>query len=170
MSAFMVSDRHIAYLVLAFRRYHARPGRGVTLFAAELAEMARMLKAACEASIVAAYPNNAEPCPSCGELVCNPRIGYDPRRPAEWTLPIPAPAGWRPGVPAPCPFAVVEMPPEDSLGITPIGTIKAAQCYVYQAIEAPTWEHSEAKRTMELLITEAISSLPGYEDAPWGIP
>jgi hypothetical protein len=169
MSAFMVSDRHIAYLVLAYRRYHARPGRGITVMSHELAEMARVLKAECARSIECRYPKGRLLCPSCGAYVCDPAVGYDPARGVKWLLPTPPPVSWRPGVAAPCPFAKVEIPDNDTMAITPIGAIKLVESYQYQASEHEDWDGSHAKRITDLIKSEAITCLEGYEAAPWSI-
>lgn len=169
MSAFECSDLHIAFLVLAFRRYVARPGSGITLLSHEIDEMARVLKAENRRSVSHRYPRDNKPCPACGETVCDPRVGYDPSRAATWLLPTPPPVGWRPGVAAPCAFAKVEIPPSDRLSITPVGTIKLAHCYQYQANEHDGWETSKAKQITDRLIDAAIGHLDGYEAAPWSI-
>jgi len=46
-------------------------------------------------------------------------------------------------------------------------TIKLIHCYSYQSCEHPEWEISEAKAFCQSLESEAISQLPGYDDAPW---
>lgn len=167
MSAFMVSDNHIAFLVLAVKRYTAPPGSGVTLFSHELAEMARVLKAECMRSVTHRYAHNpdmAKPCPGCGEIVCDPRIGWDPHR-------EPVAPEYR-GVPRPCPFAMVAIPhTPEVIGVemTPVIAIKSALCYQYQSNEHDGWESSQAKRITDRLIDSAIAALDGYAAAPWGI-
>ena len=168
MSAFQVSDNHVAYLVLALKRYTARPGSGVTLFAHELAEIGRVLKAECLRSVTHRYahiPEMVKPCPGCGEIVCDPRVGWDPQRePCEAN-------GFR-GVPRPCPFAVVAIPhtPEViGVAMTPVIAIKSALCYEYQSNEHPGWESSQAKRITDQIRDSATAALDGFEQAPWGI-
>ena len=169
MSAFMCSDNHLAFLVYAFKRYCAPPGSGITMFSHELAEIGRVLKAENARSVAVRYAHDAKPCPSCGEIVCDPRIGYDPARD-----PRNDPQGR--GIPAPCPFAVVPLPAADQIeastgcAITPVAAIKLAQCYQYQANEHDGWEGSRAKDITDRLIGAAIGKLPGYESAPWGLP
>ena len=53
--------------------------------------------------------------------------------------------------------------------MTPVQAIKAAQCLRYQSCEHPGWDDSEASRFCERVISAAISMLPGYDAAPWGI-
>ena len=47
--------------------------------------------------------------------------------------------------------------------------IKLAQCYDYQACEHPEYEASDAKQLIKAIISKAITKLPGYESAPWGL-
>ena len=51
----------------------------------------------------------------------------------------------------------------------PIAIIKIAQCLRYQSCEHPEWENSQANRIVDTAITKAISKLPGYDAAPWGL-
>jgi hypothetical protein len=53
--------------------------------------------------------------------------------------------------------------------IEPVQVLKAIACYEYQSCEHPGWEVSEAKEFCEALRIHAINSLPGYDDAAWGI-
>ena len=53
--------------------------------------------------------------------------------------------------------------------IEALTTIKACECYDYQASECPDWQQSEAYRVVESIKSAAIHHLPGYEKAPWGI-
>jgi len=55
------------------------------------------------------------------------------------------------------------------LAITPIQAIKAARCFQYQACEHPTWRTSQAFNMMESLILNAIARLDGYDEAKWDI-
>ena len=52
---------------------------------------------------------------------------------------------------------------------SPVEIIKAAQCLEYQSCEHPTWEKSPVYRLLKWIMSEAIRSLPGYEQAPWGL-
>lgn len=52
---------------------------------------------------------------------------------------------------------------------TIIGALKAIDCLEYQSCEHDGWNESEAKRFLEDLRKTLISTLPGYEDAPWAI-
>ncbi len=47
--------------------------------------------------------------------------------------------------------------------------IKAIQCYNYQACESDDWESTTAHEITKNLMSHAISKLPGYDKAPWGI-
>lgn len=53
--------------------------------------------------------------------------------------------------------------------ITPVQTIKAVRCFEYQACEHPDWEKSEAKSFCDSLTVYAIQHLPGYDDAEWEV-
>jgi len=53
--------------------------------------------------------------------------------------------------------------------IDPVVVLKQCQCYDYQACEFDGYNDSEAKRLVESVQSRAISRLPGYEDAKWGI-
>jgi len=52
----------------------------------------------------------------------------------------------------------------------PVRIIKAAQCYQYQACEHDGWQTSWARKATDAVISNAIDSLPGYKQAPWGSP
>lgn len=56
----------------------------------------------------------------------------------------------------------------DVRNVSQIRVIKAAHCYAYQSCEHDGWEHSEAKRVIEAIESEAASRLPDYDAAPWG--
>jgi len=57
----------------------------------------------------------------------------------------------------------------DVLGIDPVKTLKLIACYEYQACEHDGWEASEAHAYCQALRRSAINALPGYDDAPWGL-
>ena len=48
-------------------------------------------------------------------------------------------------------------------------SLKAIDCYEYQACEHAAWQKSEAYAFCQMLRSHVISCLPGYEAAPWGI-
>lgn len=50
----------------------------------------------------------------------------------------------------------------------PVTVLKLIDCYEYQSCEHPGWEESQAKRLSGQLRKQAISKLPGYDEAPWG--
>ena len=53
--------------------------------------------------------------------------------------------------------------------IDAVGILKAIDCYSYQSCEHPGWEGGSAYAFCEALRRKAISHLPGYDVAPWGI-
>lgn len=53
--------------------------------------------------------------------------------------------------------------------LSAVETLKAVACYEYQSCEHPEWETSEAKAFCEALTSQAIHSLPGYDDAAWAV-
>jgi hypothetical protein len=53
--------------------------------------------------------------------------------------------------------------------LDPVQALKAIACLEYQSCEHPDWEASEAHRFAEAFRCEAISRLPGYEEAAWEI-
>jgi len=53
--------------------------------------------------------------------------------------------------------------------LAPVEVLKAIGCYCYQTCEHKGWGKSEAKRVMDDLRDFAISKLPGYEAAAWGV-
>lgn len=53
---------------------------------------------------------------------------------------------------------------------TPIELLKLIHCYEYQSCEHEGWEKSEAARYCRDLERSILCSLPGYEEAPWGLP
>ena len=52
----------------------------------------------------------------------------------------------------------------------PVQVLKSCSCYAYQSCEHPQWEESEAFSFIEALKDYAVSALPGYEEAEWGVP
>lgn len=52
---------------------------------------------------------------------------------------------------------------------TLIEALKAIDCLEYQSCEHPEWETCEAKKFLDSLRKTLISTLPGYNDAPWAI-
>jgi len=46
---------------------------------------------------------------------------------------------------------------------------KAIHCYEYQSNEHEGWNSSEAKKYCEALSSSLVRTLPGYDEAPWGI-
>jgi hypothetical protein len=66
----------------------------------------------------------------------------------------------------PIPYAFTIVPKRT---ITPVQTIKAAQCFEYQACEHHGWKESTTKRIIDALTSAAIGKLPGYQEAAWEI-
>jgi hypothetical protein len=54
--------------------------------------------------------------------------------------------------------------------VTAVQTLKAIRCYEYQACEHEGWKTSEARAFCRALETLAIHALPGYDKALWEIP
>ena len=54
-------------------------------------------------------------------------------------------------------------------GFDPVQVLKAIDCYEYQASEHPEYKTSEARNFCQALRKAAISSLAGYDEAAWGI-
>ena len=50
-----------------------------------------------------------------------------------------------------------------------VEVIKACDCFVYQSCEHPGWGKSLAKLIVHAIRERAISELPGYQEADWGI-
>jgi hypothetical protein len=50
-----------------------------------------------------------------------------------------------------------------------IQVIKLCHHYAYQACEHPGWKDSEACRLVKAIESHAVPTLPGYDDAPWGL-
>lgn len=47
--------------------------------------------------------------------------------------------------------------------------LKQVQCFDYQACEPNDWRDSQAHALMDAIQSKAITMLPGYDAAPWGI-
>lgn len=53
--------------------------------------------------------------------------------------------------------------------ISALQAIKAVQCLEYQSCKTADWRDTDAKRFCDWVMSEAISQLPGYEQAQWSI-
>lgn len=53
--------------------------------------------------------------------------------------------------------------------ITALQVLKAIRCYEYQSCEHPKWEASEAQSFCQVLRLSAIAELPDYDKAEWVI-
>lgn len=51
----------------------------------------------------------------------------------------------------------------------PVVILKLLACYDYQACETPDYERSIACKIANEIRKNAVTFLPGYEDAPWGL-
>src|ERR1700746_2319525 len=58
--------------------------------------------------------------------------------------------------------------PDSTPALTAVEALKALDCYEYQSCEHPEWEQSIAFKFCSSLRHALISTLPGYESAPWG--
>lgn len=47
--------------------------------------------------------------------------------------------------------------------------LKILSCYEYQSCESDDWYDSVAYKLVNVLRARLVSTLPGYEDAPWGL-
>ena len=45
--------------------------------------------------------------------------------------------------------------------------LKLCDCYVYQSCEHPEWTDCNANKIIQMVRSEAIGRLPGYDAAPW---
>jgi hypothetical protein len=50
-----------------------------------------------------------------------------------------------------------------------VTALKAVDCYEYQSCEHPGWQTSQSRAFCEELRSSLIGQLPGYDAAPWGI-
>ena len=142
MSAFMVDDAHIDYLVTAVRAQRDRcrhvylrsPERGteiVDLSTYTDTELGRLLLGTNLRSMMARYEDRLEP----GELNAPEAYRY-----RHWNGPQSA-----------------------------VQTIKACDCLTYQSCEFDEWGDSLAHAVVESLREAAIGSLPGMDAAAWEI-
>lgn len=51
-----------------------------------------------------------------------------------------------------------------------ITVIKACHCLEYQCSDWSGWAESDAKKYLDWIERAAVNALPGYDEAPWGIP
>lgn len=59
--------------------------------------------------------------------------------------------------------------PSQSWTPCPVKILMAIKCYEYQSCEHPEWETSSAKRFCDRLRDVAIEALPAYGDARWDV-
>ena len=57
----------------------------------------------------------------------------------------------------------------DRHNLNAVAVLKALNGYEYQACESPDWERSEAHAFCQALKGAAIHALPGYDEAAWSI-
>ena len=53
--------------------------------------------------------------------------------------------------------------------LKPVVVIKLCNCFDYQACETDDYPKTPAAHIVESIRDRAISNLPGYDDAPWGL-
>lgn len=53
--------------------------------------------------------------------------------------------------------------------MTPVGILKACQCYDYQSCETEDYEKTDAARLVDAIRSKAIRSLPGWENAAYEV-
>jgi len=143
MSAYVVSTRHIDFLVTAYRHMtHRNDGAyfyhdGEPVYVDTNAhEIARALYRENIESVSYRYPRDTF------ESLPGPNV-----------KPAPIDYQYRPWM----------------LDITPVQVLKAIDGYVYQSCEHPDWDTSMAHSFCESLRRKAIQRLDGYDDAPWTI-
>ena len=153
MSAYLVDEHHVCYLVAAalalttarrdsvYRWWYGNPGRSPVLSVgasdAEKAAVASMLWAENLRSVRARYPSEK---------------AYADGRESVYVVPPSKVARmvWA-DFPLPC-------------------VIKACDCFDYQICETDDWRESQAFAFVSQLRLLAVRSMPGYDVAPWGAP
>jgi hypothetical protein len=144
MSASMVDDGHIDYLVTAVRKYDIRNAyipssrledgelEAIRLTDMTDTELGRMLLGTNLSSMMARYGDRLQE----GEVAAVEDVeDYTYRR---WTGPVSA-----------------------------IQTVKAVGCLAYQCCEYDGWKDSLARDVIERIKAQAIKELPGYDEAAW---
>lgn len=54
---------------------------------------------------------------------------------------------------------------------SPVELLKTCQCYAYQACDDEKgWPTSKARELIERAMANVTAAMPGYDDAPWGVP
>jgi hypothetical protein len=56
---------------------------------------------------------------------------------------------------------------DDLPPLSPIQLLKAIDCLAYQSCEYDGWEYSQAKKYLDDMTHQAVSRLPGYNEADW---
>lgn len=56
------------------------------------------------------------------------------------------------------------------LAVPAMWVVKACDCVQYQSCERGDYYSSEAWEILEQIRRAAVRALPGYDDAPWGVP
>lgn len=69
----------------------------------------------------------------------------------------------------PAPVVRYELRPGRYPAPDPVVVLKQIACLRYQSCERPDWEESRACKLLGSIEGLAISQLPGYDAAPWGI-
>lgn len=59
--------------------------------------------------------------------------------------------------------------PEATAFISPIQIVKLCNCFDYQSCEVDDYDDSDAARIINSIRSNAITNIPGYNDAAWAI-
>ena len=54
--------------------------------------------------------------------------------------------------------------------LSPVQIIKSCECYKYECSEDNFYENTQACKIVNAIKRTAISKIPGYDEAEWGIP
>lgn len=158
MSAFVVDDAHITYLLNAAETF------GSLTWLAPVPDTLETLAAAERAHAVGQPWGDGAPAYYRAVSRSIPTVGYE--RVGQMLLDENyASVNFRYGQNE----AAVFIPGDRFAPVTPIQTLKALDCYEYQSCEHPGWRFSEAHEFCVALRGAAIGHLPGYEDAAWEV-
>jgi hypothetical protein len=147
MSAYIVNENHIIYLVAAAlsRRINRGSHGNFTWWNNEAKEISQYDPEAAAAFATELWQENVKS--------VNYRYPKDPAPIDLFTI---------------SPIKLDEM--LNSWDFEPVQVLKAISCLDYQSSEHPEWETSNAHAFLEGLKNAAIGSLAGYSDAAWGSP
>jgi hypothetical protein len=63
-----------------------------------------------------------------------------------------------------------QVPPRLAVSPTPVELLKLLRCLEYQSCECPDYRSTRAWEMNADICRAAVRHLPGYDDAPWGLP